>query len=113
VAQPRAKLVSLRAQGEHLHSWSGPDIGRPRALAVVGEVLFVVDGGDQDPDDPAGRIVVLSTDGQLLTHLSGPGTGPGLLAEPHDIALDSKGRAYVAELATNGVQRFHAELPAH
>lgn len=90
----------------HEATWSGPTIGRPFALAVAGERVFVVDGGDQDPDRPAARVVVLDSSGAALGELSGYGSGRGQLSEPHDLVVDARGRVFVAELGTGRVQRF-------
>jgi DNA-binding beta-propeller fold protein YncE len=106
-----ARVQVFSAAGEHQATWQGPDLGRPFALRVHGDVLWVVDGGDQDPSAPAGRVVALTLDGALIGHVGGPGTGPGQFGDPHGIAVDSKGRVYVAELINRRVQRFRVTLP--
>jgi DNA-binding beta-propeller fold protein YncE len=90
----------------HQATWAGPTIGRPFALSVVGERVFVVDGGDQDPDRPAARVVVLDLSGVALGEFAGYGTERGALSEPHDLVVDARGRVFVAELGTGRVQRF-------
>ncbi|MFO0614568.1 MAG: hypothetical protein U0414_18425 [Polyangiaceae bacterium] len=106
-----ARIQVFSSRGEFLSIIEGPDIGRPFGLEIRDERLYVVDGGDQDPDAPAGRGVVLTLEGKLIGHFSGPGKEPGKLSDPHDIAVDSKGRVYIAELGTKRVQRFTLELP--
>jgi hypothetical protein len=68
--------------------------------------VFVVDGGDQDPSHPAARVVVLDRDGRVLGQFGTFGGRAGELSDPHDIAVDARGRVYVAELGTRRVQRF-------
>lgn len=106
-----ARIEVFSAAGAFLYAWSGPDLGRPFGVEVFGDVVYVIDGGDQIAEQPAGRVVLLTRDGDLIGHFSGPGTGPGRLSEPHDIAVDSKGRVYVAELGTKRVQRFTLAHP--
>lgn len=90
----------------HQATWAGPMIGRPFALTLAGDRVYVVDGGDQDPDRPAARVVVLDLAGKVLGELSGYGTERGRLSEPHDIVVDARGRVFVAELGSARVQRF-------
>jgi len=106
-----ARVQVFERDGTHRASWQGPRIGRPFAVAVSGERVFVVDGGDQDPERPAARVVVLDREGRLLGEFSGFGTGPGQLSEPHDLVVDAQGRVYVAELGTGRVQRFRPRSP--
>lgn len=106
-----ARVQVFERDGRHRATWSGPAIGRPFAVAVVGERVFVVDGGDQDPDRPAAGVVVLDRDGRVLGRFSGYGARAGQLSDPHDIAVDARGRVYVAELGTRRVQRFRPPGP--
>ena len=101
-----ARVQVFSRELSHVASWSGSMIGRPFAVTVVGERVFVVDGGDQDPDNPAARVVVLDRAGTVLGQFSGYGTAQGQLSEPHDLVVDARGRVYVAELGTRRVQRF-------
>lgn len=68
--------------GRHRATWSGAAIGRPFAVTVVGERVFVVDGGDQDPEHPAARIVVLDRSGRVLGQFSGFGARTGETLRP-------------------------------
>lgn len=106
-----ARVQVFERDGRHRATWSDPALGRPFAVAVVGGRVFVVDGGDQDPDRPAARVVVLDRDGRVLGQFGRYGTGAGELSEPHDIAVDGRGRVYVAELGTRRVQRFRPPGP--
>ncbi|MFO0648598.1 MAG: hypothetical protein U0326_20320 [Polyangiales bacterium] len=106
-----ARVQVFDRDGRHRATWSGAQIGRPFAVAVSGDRVLVVDGGDQDPSHPAARVVVLDRDGHLLGQFSSYGSRVGELSDPHDIAVDARGRVYVAELGTRRVQRFRALAP--
>ena len=101
-----ARVQVFSREFDHLATWAGPGIGRPFAVAVAGERGFVVDGGDQDPERPAARVVVLDQAGVIQGQFSGYGSSSGQLSEPHDLVVDRRGRVYVAELGTGRVQRF-------
>jgi len=106
-----ARVQVFERDGRHRATWAGPALGRPFAVAVVGERVFVVDGGDQDPDRPAAGVVVLDRDGRVLGRFGGFGARAGQLSDPHDVAIDARGRVYVAELGTRRVQRFRPPGP--
>lgn len=101
-----ARVQVFSREFDHLATWAGPELGRPFAVAVAGERVFVVDGGDQDPERPAARVVILDRSGVIQGQFSGHGTSGGQLSEPHDLVIDGQGRVYVAELGTGRVQRF-------
>jgi DNA-binding beta-propeller fold protein YncE len=52
------------------------------------------------------RAQEFSPTGQPLHVFGGPGALPGQLNDPTHIAVDSQGRAYVADSGNNRVQRF-------
>lgn len=106
-----ARVQVFDRDGRHRATWSGAALGRPFAVTVVGERVFVVDDGDQDPDHPAARVVVLDRSGHVIGQFSGYGARAGELSDPHDIAVDARGRVYVAELGTRRVQRFRPRSP--
>lgn len=51
----------------------------------------MVDGGDQDPERPAARVVVLDQAGVIQGQFSGYGSSSGQLSEPHDLVVESPG----------------------
>ncbi|MDQ1474754.1 MAG: hypothetical protein QOJ99_6234, partial [Bryobacterales bacterium] len=61
------------------------------AVARNGDI-FIADG-----EGPNTRVVKLSKDGTFIKWWGGKGTGPGEFDMPHSIAIDSKGRVYVAD----------------
>ena len=62
--------------------------------------IFVVDGHFNN------RVAKYSNDGEYLMSWGQPGDGPGEFNQPHSIALDSKGRVFVADRLNNRVQIF-------
>ena len=56
-----------------------------------------------------GRIQKFSRDGKLLTTWGEPGSGPGHFNIPHALALDSRGRLFVADRGNHRIQIFDQE----
>jgi DNA-binding beta-propeller fold protein YncE len=70
------------------------------AVAKNGDV-FIADG-----EGPNTRVVKFSKDGKFIKWWGGKGTGPGEFDMPHSIAIDSRGRVYVADRSNNRIQIF-------
>jgi len=70
--------------------------------------IFVADGHRNAQTGATGnnRIVVFSKNGKYLREWGKKGTGPGEIREPHSIALDSRGRVFVADRVNNRIQIF-------
>jgi DNA-binding beta-propeller fold protein YncE len=66
--------------------------------------IFIADG-----EGPNTRVVKFSKDGRFIKWWGGKGTAPGQFDTPHSIAIDSKGRVYVADRANNRIQIFDQE----
>ena len=74
--------------------------------------LVVAKNGDvfiADGEGPNTRVVKLSKDGKFVKWWGGKGNGPGQFDTPHSIAMDSKGRVYVADRSNNRIQIFDQE----
>ncbi len=83
----------------------GPDrFNRPTDVAVApnGDV-FVSDGHGGDSN---ARIVKFSSDGRFVMAWGRKGSGPGEFDTPHNLAMDSQGRLFVADLRNNRIQIF-------
>ncbi|MBI3427122.1 MAG: 6-bladed beta-propeller [Acidobacteria bacterium] len=95
------RIQIFDAQGKFLGKWT--DIGSPWGLVYsqAENCIFMCDGVNN-------RIVKLSLDGQVLGTLSSYGKVPGKLDFVHNIALDSTGALYVAEIKNWRVQKFAA-----
>lgn len=70
------------------------------AVAKNGDI-FIADG-----EGPNTRVAKFSKDGAFLKWWGGKGTEPGQFNMPHSIALDAKGRVYVADRSNNRIQIF-------
>lgn len=98
-------LMTLGRRGEAGH---GPDrFNKPSDVLVApnGEI-FVADGHDEGGNN---RIVKFSPDGVFLQAWGRTGDGPGELRDPHALAMDSRGRLFVADRANNRIQIFDQE----
>jgi sugar lactone lactonase YvrE len=80
------RIQRFRADGELLGDWG--DVHRPTNLVFDGSGRVFV-------SELAERISVLDRDGRVLARV---GAGLGLVA-PHDLALDSRGDLYLAEVS--------------
>jgi DNA-binding beta-propeller fold protein YncE len=63
--------------------------------------IFIADG-----EGPNTRVVKFSRDGKFIKWWGGKGAEPGQFNVPHSIALDGKGRVYVADRSNNRIQIF-------
>ena len=68
--------------------------------------IFVADGHGGDSN---ARIVKFSKDGRFVKAWGKKGSGPGEFAELHAIAMDSKGRLFVADRGNSRIQIFDQE----
>jgi sugar lactone lactonase YvrE len=83
----------------------GPDTFSGPADVVVapGGEIFVADGHVAMSN---GRIVKFSRDGTFIKAWGKLGAGPGEFNVPHSIAMDSRGRIFVADRGNNRLQIF-------
>lgn len=94
--------------GRYLEAWT--DVQRPTNLALdgagnvyVSELWWRIGQRSQVHgdivDDKPGRVSVFDPAGRLLARWGGPDrTAPGSFIAPHDVAVDSRGDVYVAEV---------------
>jgi DNA-binding beta-propeller fold protein YncE len=83
----------------------GPDtFNRPSGVVVApnGDI-FVADGHGGDSN---ARIVKFSKDGKFIKSWGKKGSAPGEFGELHAIAMDAKGRVFVADRGNNRIQIF-------
>jgi DNA-binding beta-propeller fold protein YncE len=92
----------LRTLGEH--GVAGADarhFDRPTDVAPLADgSFFVADGYGNS------RVAKFVADGHLLFEWGTRGTGPGQFNIPHALAVDAKGRVYVADRVNDRVQVF-------
>ena len=77
----------------------------PSAVLVApGGEIFVADG--HDPGEIHARIVKFDRNGSFVKQWGGNGGGPGQFDMPHALAMDSRGRLFVADRGNNRLQIF-------
>lgn len=84
----------------------GPDtFNQPDGVVVAANGdIFVADGHTVGTGNA--RVVKFSKDGKFITQWGEHGSGPGQFEVPHAIAIDSKGRIYVADRGNRRIQIF-------
>lgn len=100
---PEGKI--LMTLGKAGVAQEGPDtFNGPTDLVIApnGDI-FVSDGHVANAN---GRIVKFSKDGKFIKTWGKKGTGPGEMDTPHSMAMDSKGRIFVADRANSRIQIF-------
>ena len=101
---PDGKL--LMALGKAGVAGSGTDVFSGPcdvAIAANGDI-FVADG--HIADTPVNRIMKFSKDGKFLKAWGKRGSAPGEFDTPHSIAIDSRGRIFVADRSNSRIQIF-------
>lgn len=68
--------------------------------------IFVADGHSSDGNN---RIVKFNSEGQYLLEWGGTGVGAGQLNVPHALAMDSRGRLFVADRGNSRLQIFEQD----
>jgi peptidylamidoglycolate lyase len=108
-----SRLQSFDPHGKFLAEWKGPAIGRPYGVAVAAnDHVFLIDGGDQVPDQPDhAKVVEIDADGNVVGSFGSVGKGAGQFRLGHDIAVAPDGAVYVAEAKGQRVQKFVRRQP--
>lgn len=106
-----ADVIEFSAQGKVLKILGTPGVPgdppdhlyQPTAVLVApnGD-LFVADGHG----GPVARIVKYSKDGKFIKSFGRRGMGPGELNGPHSLAMDSRGRLFVADRSNFRISIF-------
>ncbi len=106
------RIQVFTADGTLLHVWGAEqfgEAGRPWGLeATKRGHVFVIDGGDMNPDTPDhAEVVRLDSAGNVLQRWGSYGTAPGQFLWGHDIAVGPDGAVYTVEVRDNDrVQKF-------
>ena len=67
--------------------------------------IFVAEGHSNNEGTPA-RVLKFNSDGEFLMSFGEMGDGNGQFTQPHALAMDSKGRLFVADRSNNRIQIF-------
>jgi len=100
---PDGKL--LMTLGKAGVAGDGPDtFNRPSGVVIApnGDI-FVADGHGGESN---ARVVKFSKDGKFIKAWGKKGSAPGEFNEPHSIAMDARGRVFVADRGNNRIQIF-------
>jgi sugar lactone lactonase YvrE len=91
---------------------SGPDtLNQPNdVITTPSGDIFIADGHSGQNDNPpagsTGRIMKFTKDGKFVKEWGKIGTAPGEFRTPHALALDSRGRLFVADRGNHRIQIF-------
>ncbi|MFW6193838.1 MAG: hypothetical protein ACOC83_10170 [Gemmatimonadota bacterium] len=98
----------LMTLGQKGVAGDGPDtFNKPSDVLVAPDGnVFVADGHDAGGNN---RIVKLSPEGEFLEAWGTTGEAPGEFRDPHALAMDSRGRLFVADRGNNRIQIFDQE----
>ena len=101
---PDGKL--LMTLGKAGVAGGGNDVFSGPCDVVIGQNgdIFVADG--HIADVPVNRIVKFSKDGKFIKAWGKRGSGPGEFDTPHAMAMDSRGRIFVADRSNSRIQIF-------
>ena len=85
---------------------NGPDtFNQPTDVVVAPNGDIFVSAG-HSPAFGDARIVKFSSDGKFIKQWGTAGAGPGQFVGPHSLAMDSRGRLFVADRTNNRIQIF-------
>ncbi len=102
-----ARVQVFDADGRFLAQWKSKELGRPWSITHgPDQHLYVVDGGDQDPERPRGHLLRVARDGTIVDRWSTAGGAPGQIDWGHGVAVGLDGSVYVTDLEGRGVQKF-------
>jgi DNA-binding beta-propeller fold protein YncE len=91
---------------------SGPDtfVAPTDVFVNARGEIFISEGHMTEPDAPGGnRIVKLARDGTFIKSWGRYGSQPGEFRAPHRLAMDSRGRLFVADRGNQRIQIFDQE----
>lgn len=111
-----SKFWILSADGKFLEAWGTPgsaagqfDFAFPASHDSIGGIAFAPDGTYYTFDAGNLRVQHFGMDRKLITSWGSFGTGEGQFAKPTSIAVDGKGRVYIADASRADVQIFEPD----
>ena len=99
------KLMEIGERNHPAPKWSGQAFNRPTSAAIMPSSgdIYISDGYGNS------RIHVFSGSGEYKFSWGSPGIDPGQFIRPHNIAIDSNDRVYVADRECHRIQIFDAK----
>lgn len=113
------RVQQFSPEGKPLASWGdkGDQPGgfgglkTPYGKGTFGPIAVMIDRHDRVwVSSLNDRVQAFTPEGKFLLSIGGTGKEPGQFARPHGMAVDSKGRLYVADAGNQRIQKF--EIPA-
>ncbi|MEX0912441.1 MAG: peptidyl-alpha-hydroxyglycine alpha-amidating lyase family protein [Gemmatimonadota bacterium] len=68
--------------------------------------IFVAEGHSNNAESAPARILKFNSDGEFLTEWGSMGDGPGQFTQPHNLAMDSQGRLFIADRSNDRIQIY-------
>lgn len=104
------RVQVFEADGTFVEQW-GEDVfgegSRPWGLELHEGRLYVIDGGNMNPETPDFAQLTIVEGGRVIARWSGYGEAPGQLSWGHDVAVAPDGAVFTAEVRNNNrVQKF-------
>lgn len=106
------KIVKFDPDGKVLMTLGHDALGsatdfldQPNDIVVTRKGDFFV-SESHSPGGKNNRVLKFSKDGKFIGQWGRKGSGPGEFSEPHSLALDSRGRLFVADRENNRIQIF-------
>jgi DNA-binding beta-propeller fold protein YncE len=107
-----ARIQVFDKDGRFLTAWRSKDLGRPWGIQIGPDnQVYVVDGGDQDPEKPRGRLLRLDLSGNVQERWSSHGREGGQIDWGHDVSVGPDGSVYVVDTQGRRVQKFRKKQP--
>jgi DNA-binding beta-propeller fold protein YncE len=110
------QVFKYSPQGKLLMTLGKPGGGRdaeyfyqPNAVYVAPNGAIFVSEGHASTEGSTARVLKFDKNGKLLKSWGKLGKGPGEFDQPHALAMDSKGRLFVADRSNNRIQIFDQE----
>ena len=92
-------------QGNYIDFVGRDQVGRPFSVAILNEMIFVIDGGDQ-PDNTRSDVYVLNVNDKKMKYKFDASLSVDESNLGHDIAVDSYGAIYVADAWAKTLRKF-------